>query len=141
MTTPMTLSDTVPDDARDAILAGIKAYNNNVLGPTDRRDLFIPLIDDEGQTDGGLVGYTGRGWLYVEMLLVPERLRGHGVAGQLLQRAEEEAKARGCQGAYIDTINPVARRAYERQGYSVFGRIDDFVRGYDITWMIKRFLP
>ncbi|AOG08785.1 GNAT family N-acetyltransferase [Agrobacterium sp. RAC06] len=132
-------ADTVPETARDAILASIKAHNETMLGPSDRRDLFIPIQADDGSVDGGLVGYTGRGWLYVELLSVPERLRGQGMAGRLLTLAEEEAKARGCIGAYIDTINPAACRAYERAGYHVFGRIEDFAKGYDICWLIKRF--
>ncbi len=82
---------------------------------------------------------TGRGWLFVELLAVPERLRGQGMAGALLARAEEEARARGCIGAYIDTINPVACRAYERAGYHVFGRIENFAKGHDVCWLIKRF--
>jgi GNAT superfamily N-acetyltransferase len=139
MTQPLTLSDTVPESARDAILAGIKAHNDTLLGPTDRRDLFIPITADDGSVDGGLIGYTGRGWLDVELLSVPERLRGQGMAGQLLVLAEEEAKARGCIGAYIDTINPVACRSYERAGYTVFGRIENFSGGQDICWLIKRF--
>jgi GNAT superfamily N-acetyltransferase len=139
MTQPRPPSDTVPEAARDAILAGIKAHNDTLLGPTDRRDLFIPITTDDGATDGGLVGYTGRGWLYVELLSVPERLRGQGVAGRLLALAEEEAKARGCIGAYLDTINPIACRTYERAGYQVFGRIENFTKGYDICWLIKRF--
>lgn len=139
MTTQLPLSDTVPETARDAILAGIKAHNDTLLGPTDKRDLFVPITADGGTVDGGLVGYTGRGWLYVELLFVPERLRGQGMAGTLLALAEEEAKARGCIGAYIDTINPVACRAYERAGYEVFGRIANFSRGLDICWLIKRF--
>lgn len=133
------LSDTVPDDARETILSGIKAHNNALLGPTDRRDLFIPLTNAEGRVEGGLVAYTGRGWLYVEMLFVPEHRRGQGLAGALLQRAEDEAKVRGCKGAYIDTINPDARRAYERQGYKTFGSIDNFTGDYAITWLMKRF--
>lgn len=139
MTTPLTHSDTVPDAARDAILASIKAHNDAMLGPTDRKDVFIPITAEDGTVDGGLVGYTGRGWLYVELLAVPERLRGQGIAGKLLALAEEEARARGCVGAYIDTINPVACRAYERAGYSVFGRIESFAKDYDICWLIKRF--
>lgn len=133
------LSDTVPDDARETILAGIKAHNNALLGPTDRRDLFIPLTDAEAQVEGGLVGYTGRGWLYVEMLFVPEHRRGQGLAGALLQRAEDEAKARGCKGAYIDTINPEARRVYQRQGYAICGAIDNFTGDFSITWLRKLF--
>jgi len=133
------LSDIVPADAEATILASLKTHNDVMLGQTDRRNLFIPLTDDEGHIDGGLVGYTGRGWLYVEMLFVPERLRRQGMAGKLLERAEQEARTRGCIGAYIDTINPEACRAYQRQDYEVFGRIDNFTKGFDITWMIKRF--
>lgn len=139
MTTPLTLTDTVPDDAREKILAGIRAYNDTLLGPTDRRELFIPITAENGSVDGGLIGYTGRGWLYVELLFVPERLRGQGMAGKLLALAEKEARARGCIGANIDTINPVACRAYERAGYSVFGRIENFAQGHDICWLLKRF--
>lgn len=139
MTTSLSLFDTVPDAARDTILAGIRAHNDTLLGPTDRRDLFIPITAENGSVDGGLIGYTGRGWLYVELLFVPERLRGEGMAGKLLALAEEEARARGCIGANIDTINPVACRAYERAGYRVFGRIENFAKGHDICWLIKRF--
>ena len=139
MSTPLILSDTVPEAAREKILAGIKAHNETLLGPTDRKDLFVPITADDGTVDGGLVGYTGRSWLYVELLFVPERLRGQGMAARLLALAEDEAKARGCIGAYIDTINPVACRAYERGGYRVFGRIESFTKGLDICWLIKHF--
>ena len=138
MSEKLNLTDTVPDEARETILAGIKAHNDTMLGPTDRRDIFIPLKDDEGKTVGGLVGYTGRGWLFVSMLFVPEHLRGQGLASALLQRAEDEARARGCTGAYIDTINPQARRAYMRQGYEVFGALDKFTGDFSLTWLKKK---
>lgn len=63
MTTPLALTDTVPEAAREAILAGIRAHNDTLLGPTDRRELFIPITAENGSVDGGLIGYTGRGWL------------------------------------------------------------------------------
>ncbi|NKN38349.1 GNAT family N-acetyltransferase [Agrobacterium sp. a22-2] len=132
------LDQTPPEDER-AVLSALRAHNNQMLGPTDRRDLSIPIRDGDGKTEGGLIGYTGRGWLCVEMLFVPARYRGRGMAGKLLQMAEDEAKARGCTGAYIDTINPAARRAYERQGYKAFGSIDNFSGDYGITWLMKRF--
>jgi len=133
------LSDHTSEPDQAAILAALKVYNDVLLGPTDRRDLSIPLHDADGKTDGGLIGYTGRGWLYVEMLFVPERLRGQGLAGRMLQMAEDEARVHGCKGAYIDTINPTARRAYERQGFEVFGRLKNFSGDFEITWLRKLF--
>ncbi len=139
MSLSLPLFDTVPDDARDVIRKGILGYNDGMLGPTDRKNLFIPLQGEDGRVEGGLIGYTGRGWLYTEMLFVPEHRRGQGLAGALLQRAEEEAKLRGCKGAYIDTINPDARRAYQRQGYEICGAIDNFTGEFSITWLKKLF--
>lgn len=134
------LTDTIADADEAAILKQLTDYNNNVLlGPTDRRGLAIVLRDEHGNADGGLVGHTGRGWLYVRLLFVPERLRGQGLAGRMLQMAEDEARARGCKGAYIDTINPAARRAYERQGYETCGSIENFTGDFSITWLVKRF--
>lgn len=139
MDQPLPLSDTISDADREAVLGALRAYNNTILGPTDRRDLFIPLRDGEGKLDGGLVGYTGRGWLYIEMLIVPDRLRGQGLAGKLLQMAEDEARARGCKGCYLDTLNPVALRVYERQGYEAFGTLENFTGEYSIVWLRKLF--
>ena len=136
----LAVTEEIAPDDEAAIRTRLLDYNNTtLLGPTDRRNLAILLRDTDGNVDGGLVGYTGRGWLYVQMLFVPERLRGRGIAGQLLKSAEDEAIARGCRGAYIDTINPVACRTYERAGYQVFGRIENFSNGLDICWLIKRF--
>lgn len=128
----------IPGEESRAILEAIRAHNNVMLGPTDRREIAIPIRNDKGETDGGLVGYTGRGWLFIEMMLVPERLRGRGMAGRLLQMAEDEARARGCTGAYIDTINPQARRAYQRQGYEVFGKLENFTGDFTLTWLKKQ---
>lgn len=134
------VSDEIADADEAAILKLLSDYNNGeLLGPTDRRNLIILIRNDEDEVDGGLVGHTGRGWLFVRMLFVPERLRRQGMAGRLLELAETEAKARGCRGAYIDTINPQARRAYQRAGYEVCGSIENFVPDLHLTWLKKLF--
>jgi hypothetical protein len=59
------------------------------------------------------------------------------MAGKILAKAEEEATARGCHGAWIDTFNPHALRAYQRQGYQIFGELPDFPRGRTRTFLQK----
>jgi GNAT superfamily N-acetyltransferase len=130
--------DEVPEAAETFIDDALTHYNNDMLGgPSGRKRLFIPLYDPSGELDGGLVGHTGRQWLYVAMLFVPERLRGQGVASQLLTAAEDEARERGCKASFLDTINPVARSLYQKHGYTVIGALEDFVEGYSVTWMTK----
>lgn len=53
--------------------------------------------------------------------------------------AEEEAKKRGCMGAYIDTMNPDALRLYERCGFTKIGSLAPLSSGQAITWLEKRF--
>jgi GNAT superfamily N-acetyltransferase len=124
---------------RKKIADPLIAYNIKTFGESGRQSLAIRLRDDAGEISGGLVGYTARGWLYVEMLFVPEVLRAQGMAGRLLQLAEDEARARGCIGSYIDTMNPQARRVYVRQGYAPVGEIQGLSGEHTLTLLAKRF--
>src|SRR5215831_14181873 len=95
----------VPEDAlRSGILAPLVEYNIAKTGRTDQRPLIIAIDDANGQVVGGLWGRTAYDWLFVELLFVPESLRGRGVGSELMTRAEHEARARGCHSAWLDTF-------------------------------------
>lgn len=133
------ISDNVTSDEESSILDRLMSHNISTFGPSDSRKLAIILRDDAGQPEGGLLGRTGRGWLYVQMLFVPDHRRGRGLASRMLQMAEQEAKARGCLGSYLDTMNPQALGLYRKQGYEVIGQLEDLTGGHSITWLKKRF--
>lgn len=82
-----------------------------------------------GSTIGGLWGRSVYDWLYVELLAVPEDLRGQGVGSTLMRQAETIAIERGCVGVWLDTYGFQARGFYEKLGYEVFGVLDDHPRG------------
>lgn len=126
-------------DEEDFILERLMTHNAATFGPTNRRELAVPLHDDDGKLIGGLTGYTGRGWLYVSMLYIPDELRGRGLAARMLDMAEAEAKARGAIGAYIDTMNPAALKLYLKQGYTEIGTLKGLEGGHSVTWLQKRF--
>lgn len=131
-----------PTDSLDpadlaAIGDGLAAFNDADVGPSGRRALVVVLREDTGAVVGGLSGYTAWGWLYVQWLWLAEPARGQGWAGRLLALAEAEARARGCHGAFIDTFNPVALRAYTRAGYAEFGRLAAFPPGRDRVFLQK----
>ncbi len=71
---------------------------------------------------------------------MPEQLRGQGVGEKLLAVAEEEARKRGCVGAWLDTFNPLARKFYEKRGYALCGELTDNPRGHARFFLRKRFL-
>jgi GNAT superfamily N-acetyltransferase len=139
MTIHLKITEGLAPAEEQMILDRLKAYNLATFGESNRRELTIPLHDEHGTVIGGLVGYTGRGWLYIAMLYIPEELRGQGIATRMLEMAEAEARARGCIGAYIDTMNPQALQLYLRQGYSRIGGLNDLAGGHSVTWLEKRF--
>jgi GNAT superfamily N-acetyltransferase len=77
-------------------------------------------------------------WLAVELLFVPEDLRRSGVGSRLLCEAEDQARARGCIGAWLDTFSFQAREFYEQLGYSVIGTILDHPVGGARYFLTKR---
>ncbi|SFB45466.1 Acetyltransferase (GNAT) family protein [Rhizobium sp. NFR07] len=122
----------------DVILKGLTAYNEAEVGPADRIPLAVLIRDDGGDVIGGLSGYTSWGWLFTQLLFIPEQLRGQGMAAKLLDAAENEARGRGCGGAWIDTFNPLALKAYQRQGYEIFGELPAFVGDRTRTFLRKK---
>lgn len=137
MPTHFDLTD-APDEAElEIIETGLQAFNAVDVGPSGKKTLVIFVRDDSGEVEGGLYGYTAWGWLYVQWLWLAEHRRGQGLAGQLLERAEREAIARGCGGAFIDTFNPKALKAYQKAGYVAFGELPEFPPGRKRTFLQK----
>jgi GNAT superfamily N-acetyltransferase len=127
-----------PDEAiRKAVLDPLVEYNQLRTGRNDYRPLVLAIEDPDGQVVGGLCGRTAYDWLFVELLFVPESLRGRGVGSDLMLRAEAEAVARGCHSAWLDTFAFQARGFYERIGYTCFGELKDYPVGSARYFMKK----
>ena len=124
---------------REAIAAPLRAYNLGHVPTLAIQPLVIALRDEHGHTIGGLWGETGLDWLHVDLLAVPESLRGQDIGTALMQRAEAMARDRGCIGAWLDTFAFQARGFYEKLGYSVFGEIPDYPVGGARYFLRKRF--
>jgi GNAT superfamily N-acetyltransferase len=125
------------------ILEGVRAYNRSLFpNHPDGKDIAIGIRGPDDQAFvGGLLGRVGGGWLSIELLFVPEVLRGHGLATRLIAMAEEEARKRGCHGAWIDTLNPKARQLYERLGYVIFGELENYPAGSSRCFLQKTLGP
>jgi hypothetical protein len=54
-----------------------------------------------------------------------------------MHRAEQEAVARGCHSAWLDTFEFQARGFYERIGYVCFGNLADYPVGFSRFFMRK----
>jgi GNAT superfamily N-acetyltransferase len=112
-----------------AVLDSLIAFNDTNAGPSGYRPVAFAIEDERGSVIGGLSGAIAYGWLFVELLFVPESLRGRGIGTQLIQRAEAEASARGCHSVWLDTFEFQARGFYERLGYACFGELKNYPAG------------
>jgi GNAT superfamily N-acetyltransferase len=137
MTFTLRPTDVLDDASRSAILGALVAYNQSRTGRNDYRPLIIAIDDPDGRVIGGLWGRTAYDWLYVELLFVPDALRGRGLGSELMTRAESEAVSRGCHGAWLDTFEFQARGFYERLGYTCFGELRDYPPGSARYFMKK----
>lgn len=100
-------------------------------------DLFL---HDENQTlIGGLTASTYWSWLEIENLWLHESLRRQGYGQQLLARAEQLARERGCHWAQLTTFSFQARGFYEKCGYYVIGQLTDYPPGQTYFWLRKDF--
>jgi GNAT superfamily N-acetyltransferase len=86
---------------------------------------------------GGALGDVWGGWLDLTFLWVAEPIRGKGYGERLLRAAEDEARAQGCRGIYLETFSFQARPFYERFGYEVFAELPDHPAGHTSYFMKK----
>ncbi len=138
----VTLEETPdPADAR-FVFERLLEFNRSRIGIDDgHRRLTVFVRDEAGAIVGGLLGDTFWGWLYVSILWIDESLRGHGYGHKLLAAAEQEAIARGCHHALLDTMSFQARPFYEKYGYTVFGELHDFPVGHSRYYLQKQLQP
>jgi GNAT superfamily N-acetyltransferase len=136
----MVVADNPPPEEREAILEPLRAFNESRAGPSGYRTLAVLLRDPEGgKTIGGLWGRLSYGWLHIDMLFVPEKLRGERVGTRLVHQAEAFALEHGQIGAWVDTHEFQALGFYQKLGYEVFGVLPDHPRGQRHFFLQRRF--
>jgi len=101
------------------------------------KSLRIFLHDKENNTVGGIAADLFGGWAYISLLWVEESLRNQGFGSELLHRLEAEAINLGCTNAHLDTYSFEARPFYERAGYKMFGKLDDYPPGHCKYFLTK----
>lgn len=131
----------VPEACADAdwktIAEGLRDYNGRHV-PTEVETLSVLLRDPSSRaTLGGLWGHTYLDWTQVEMLFVPEALRGQGLGSRLLARCEMIARQRGCVGIWLDTFSFQAPDFYLKNGYRTFGVLDAYPAGCSRSFLSK----
>ena len=119
-------------ESRQGVVDGLVAFNRAQTTDFAGQFATIGLLlkhPETGAVDGGLTARIGFGWMFVELLFVPERLRGQGIGRRLMEQAEAVAREKGCIGIHLDTFTFQAPGFYQKLGYAVLGEIANYPPG------------
>lgn len=119
---------TADPDAENMIRRGLSQYNREQVGSREVTRLTVVARNDDGEVVGGLLGESIWSCLLIETLWVADGYRHQHYGETLL--AQAEALKRGCQYVVLETFSFQALSFYQKQGYSVYGQIDDFPPGH-----------
>ncbi len=127
-----------PEESAWGIIGnGITSYNHAQAGDdTSQRICFI-VQTPEKEIAGGAIGVVYWDWLYVDLMWIPEELRGKGYGHKLLEALEEEARKRGARHAHLDTFSFQAPEFYKKHGYREFGKLNEFPSGHTRYFLTK----
>ncbi|MGC6585590.1 GNAT family N-acetyltransferase [Paenibacillus sp. Dod16] len=101
----------------------LKHFPDDLKGRYEEVNLLLRNADD--QILGGIVGEICWNWLEIHYLFVDEPFRKSGYGTKLLNEAEKIAKEKQCEFVKLDTLSFQALDFYIKQGYEVYGQIEN----------------
>lgn len=87
------ITETITEADQNELLAGLKEYNRPFIGGIGWGELAVYARDDSGKMTGGLIAKCRGDWLSIDYLWVSDEERGSGLGSQIMQAAEDEARA------------------------------------------------
>lgn len=129
--------DSPGDDEWGAIGGGINEYNQQHAGPENAKRVCFVLQDPEKKVVGGVIGLVYWDWFAIDLMYIQDPFRGQGYGTQLLKLAEDEARAMDVKHIHLDTFSFQAPDFYIKNGYEIFGTLDQFPSGHKRFYMTK----
>ena len=142
MAEPIIVMTDMPDQSDVEVIGqGLGAYNAEQSGIRDHKPLAVLVKDADGRTIGGISGRSSLSLLFLDLVYLPQTMRGGGLGQRLLAMAEEEGRKRGCKRAVLYTISFQAPEFYKKYGWRVFGEIPCDPPGTSRIFMTKELRP
>ena len=103
----------------------------------DHQNVAVIAGDETGTVIGGIHGEIFYNWLHVHTFWVDETWRGQKIGTRLLFQIEEVALVKECHGSHLETIGFQALEFYLKNGYEVFGQLNNKPKG-NIWYYLKK---
>lgn len=129
-------------DEEDLVWKGIIQYKSAVIHlkqiaseiPVNR-----VLKDKDGNVIGGINCILFYCWntLYIDMLWISENHRKSGHGSKLLNEVERIAREEKCTLIHLETMDFQAKDFYIKNGYEIFGELENVPNGHKRYYMRK----
>jgi ribosomal protein S18 acetylase RimI-like enzyme len=141
---PATLQDLEALVALEAHFPGDRLTRSSLRHFLSKGHAAVWLYELEGRVIGDAVVLFRRGFHVARLysLVVDPAWRGQGIARLLLKKAEEEALANDCMALRLEVRedNEAAIGLYQKAGYLVVGRSDDYYEDHSPALRMRKFL-
>jgi GNAT superfamily N-acetyltransferase len=114
------------------------AFNAEATGIRDALGISVFHRDAQGEIVAGLCGHTWGGCCEIRQVWVHEKHRGQGMGRRLLERAEAEARGRGCFQIVLATYSFQAPEFYRRLGFEIVAIFPDYPIGHQHLHLRKK---
>lgn len=130
-------------EEKELLLNKIVEFNNEQVPflQTERFiDLSYTIRDEHNLLIGGIRAFLYC-WkcLYIDVLWIDGKYRHSGYGSMLIKKVEEDAIEQGCHLAHVDTFDFQAKEFYLKQGYDVFGELENCPHGHKRFYLRKYF--
>lgn len=100
-------------------------------------DLSMKVVEDDKIIAGIIAKMYCWNIVYVDTLWVDPDYRGRRIGEKLLTMLENEAKLKGAKLVHLDTFDFQAKDFYLKQGYEIFGKLEDCPENHRRYYMKK----
>jgi GNAT superfamily N-acetyltransferase len=113
----------------------LKHFPKDLGGRYEEICLF--LKDDKGNVRGGILSEICWNWLEIHTFILDEDIRKSGFGTKLLVEIEKIAIEKECDFIKVDTLSFQALDFYQKNGYQVFGSLENVGRDYKHYYLKK----
>ena len=124
-------------DDLESLRESLKAYNDSIAGEYEEKEIAAFVKDSQGDVVAGIYGKLTAGWLYIDWLWVHDELRQRKIGTKLLKQMEDYAISQGIACCHLETTSFQALDFYRKNGYEIFGKLNDKPPGY-VSYFLKK---
>ena len=129
--------DLSPKDKK-VLVKGLLSHHTSKGHPRKSELFSISLKDKNNKVFGGIIVTFLWNGMEINSLWIDDSVRKQGWGRKLLQAVEKEAVKRKCTIAYTNTFPWQAPKFYEKLGYKLYGKLDDFPKGFSLSYYSKK---